>query len=98
MKPSQKIKLRWFIYLMEDTLCGKQYIGSTTDNCSRWSNAKSACNKADSNSTGLYKHFQDGCPNDTESEKSHIRVTLRTGSDWQDMSLVLSVGVLSAKG
>ena len=76
LKPSQKIKLRWFVYLMEDMLCRKQYIGSTTDVCSRWSNAKSACNKADSNSTGLYKHFQDGCPNDTGAEKSHIRVTL----------------------
>ena len=61
---------------MEDVLCRKQYIGSTTDICRRWSNTKSACNKADSNGTGLYKHFQDGCPNDTGVEKSHIRVTL----------------------
>ena len=57
-------------------LCLKQYIGSTTDICSRWSSTKSACNKADSNRTGLYKHFQDGCPNGTGRSKTHIRLTL----------------------
>ena len=76
LKPSQKVKLRWFVYLLEDLLCLKQYIGSTTDICGRWSNTKSACNKADSDRTGLYKHFRDGCPNDTGQEKSHIRLTL----------------------
>ena len=76
LKLSQKIKLRWFVYLLEDMLCLKQYIGSTTDICGRWSNTKSACNKADSNRTGSYKHVQDGCPNDTGQSKSHIRLTL----------------------
>jgi hypothetical protein len=76
LRPGQKVKLRWFVYLLEDMLCLKQYIGSTIDICSRWSSTKSACNKADSNRTGLYKHFQDGCPNDTGRSKSHIRLTL----------------------
>ena len=76
MKPSQKPKLRWFIYLLEDLGCRLQYVGSTTDVCSRWAATKSACNKANSNSTGLYKHFQDGCPSDTGQRKDHIRITL----------------------
>ena len=53
-----------------------QYVGSTTDVCSRWAATKSACNKANSNSTGLYKHFQEGCPSDTGQGKDHIRLTL----------------------
>jgi hypothetical protein len=53
LKPSLKVKLRWFVYLLEFMLCLKQYISSTTDICSRWSSTKSACNKADSNRTGL---------------------------------------------
>ena len=76
LKASQRPKLRWFIYLMEDLGCGKQYVGSTTDVCGRWAAAKSACNKQNSNSTGLYKHFQEGCPSDTGPAKSHIRITL----------------------
>ena len=73
---SQKPKLRWFVYLMEDLSCMLQYVGSTIDVCSRWSSTKSALNKANSNSTGLYKHFMDGCRNDTGLSKSHIRLTL----------------------
>ena len=61
---------------MEDLPCRLQYVGSTTDVCNRWSSTKAACNKADSNSTGLYKHFMDGCPNDTGTNKDHIRLTL----------------------
>ena len=73
---SQRPKLRWFVYLLEDRLCMLQYVGSTTDVCSRWSSTKSACNKGDSNSTGMYKHFMEGCPNDTGVEKEHLRLTL----------------------
>ena len=69
---------------------------------SSWSSTKFATNKADSNRTGLYKHFLDGSPNDSGPEKNHIRLTLvdftqlRTGSGWQDTSLDLSAGVLNA--
>ena len=76
IKPSVKPKLRWFIYLMEDLGCRLQYVGSTTDICARWAATKSACNKANSNSTGLYKHFQEGCPSDSGQEKDNIRLTL----------------------
>ena len=76
LKASQRPKLRWFIYLMEDLGCGKQYEGSTTDVCSRWAATKSACNKRNSNSTGLYKHFQEGCPSDAGPSKDNIRITL----------------------
>ena len=76
LKPSVKPKLRWFIYLMEDLGCQLQYVGSTTDICARWAAAKSACNKGTSNSTGLYKHFQEGCPSDGGSDKDQIRLTL----------------------
>ena len=76
LKPSQRPKLRWFIYLLEDLGCSKQYVGSTTDVCGRWAATKSACNKRNSNSTGLYKHFQEGCPSDTGQQKDHVRLTL----------------------
>ena len=76
LKPSVNPKLRWFVYLMEDIACKKQYIGSTTDVCSRWANTKSACNKRNSNRTGLYRHFQEGCPHDQGPDQDHIRLTL----------------------
>ena len=66
--------MRWFVYLLEDTACMLQYIGSTTDVCSRWSSTKSACNKEDSVCTGMYKHFKEGCPRDTGREKNHLRL------------------------
>ena len=84
LQASQKPKLRWFVYLLEDLACRLQYVGSTIDICSRWSSTKSACNKGDSNSTGLYKHFMEGCPNDTGAEKAHIRLTLL---DYLDTSV-----------
>ena len=34
-------KDRWFVYLIEDVYCNKQYIGSTTDMYGRWGNHKS---------------------------------------------------------
>jgi hypothetical protein len=70
--------------LLEDLACRLQYLGSTIDICSRWSSTKSACNKGDSNSTGLYKHSMEGCPNDTGAEKAHIRLTLL---DYLDTSV-----------
>ena len=89
LKASQRPKLMWFIYLMEDLGCSKQYVGSTTDVCSRWAAAKSACNKRNSNSTGLYKHFQSGCPSDTGRDKSNIRITLL---DYLDTTQQLLTG------
>ena len=84
---SQKPKLRWFVYLLEDLACMLQYVGSTIDICSRWSSTKSACNKGNSNSTGMYKHFMDGCQNDTGVEKNHIRLTLLDSMDTTEERL-----------
>ena len=37
-------KIRWFIYLIEDTVCMLQYIGSSIDCVKRWRIHKSECN------------------------------------------------------
>ena len=42
----------------------------------RWANYKSTCNKENSKSTGLAKHFMDGCPFDKGKEKPTLRYTL----------------------
>ena len=86
----QKPKLRWFVYLLEDMACKLQYVGSTTDVCSRWSSTKSACNKQNSNSTGLYKHFMEGCPHDTGVGKGHVRLTLLDYLDTTEERLRLA--------
>ena len=59
---SQKGKYTWFVYLCQDNVCQLQYVGSTTDACSRWSSTKSACLGRNKSNTGLYKHFMEGCP------------------------------------
>ena len=69
-------KIRWFIYGIKDVPCGKIIIGSTQDPNSRWANYKSSCNKQNSKSTGLSKHFMDGCPFDTGTEKATLNYTL----------------------
>ena len=43
---------------------------------SRWANTKLRCNARDSDMTGLYEHFRDGCPNDDGREKKNIRISL----------------------
>ena len=75
-KASDTNPLKWFVYLEEDLLCKKQYVGSTFSITTRWANTKLRCNKRDSDLTGLYKHFRDGCPNDTDDNKTHIRISL----------------------
>ena len=52
---------------------------------SRWANTKQRCNKRDSDSTGLYKHFRDGCPHDTGPNKQTIRISL---IDFMDTTAV----------
>ena len=88
MQPAVKPKLRWFVYLLEDTACRLQYVGSTTDMCSRWAATKSACNKANSNSTGMYKHFMEGCPNDKGTKKEHSRIILLDFLDTTEQKLM----------
>ena len=67
-------KLRWYIYCIEDIPCHKQIVGSTTDPPARWRTHKSTCNAKNSNSTGLSKHFKEGCPHDDGKEKSILDV------------------------
>ena len=43
---------------------------------SRWAYTKLRCNARDSDLTGLYEHFRDGCPNDDGREKNNIRISL----------------------
>ena len=69
-------KIRWYVYGIIDIPCNKIIIGSTQDPCSRWANYKSSCNKQNSKSTGLAKHFMDGCPFDTGTEKRTLNYTL----------------------
>ena len=73
---TQKLKLRWFVYLEEDTKCGLQYVGSTSSMTNRWANTKKLCNDKNSKGTGLEEHFRMGCPNDTGATKSHKQITL----------------------
>ena len=73
---TQKQKLRWFVYLEEDTKCKLQYVGYTTSMTHRWANTKKMCNDKKSSGTGLENHFKDGCPNDTGKNKDHVNITL----------------------
>ena len=72
---SQKIKHTWFVYVVEDTNCGLTYVGSTVDVCSRWAQTKKACLDKNNSNTGLYKHFEEGCPA-AGSDLKHLKWTL----------------------
>ena len=71
----------WLIYLITDTVCGKQYIGSSTDMRKRFANHKSSCNARSSTVTGLAAHFSNppGCPGYNYPKQPHIKVTLVDG-------------------
>lgn len=71
----------WLIYLITDTFCSKQYIGSTYDMRLRFANHKSTCNKKASQATGLATHFSKapGCPGYNSPNQSHLKVTLIDG-------------------
>ena len=70
-------KLKWFVYLVHDTYCQLQYVGSTMDVCSRWSSTKSACLGRKSSNTGLYKHFMEGCPEHIDNgDVKHLTWTI----------------------
>ena len=75
-KATEGSPMKWFVYLEEDLPCHLQYVGSTVSMTSGWANTKMRCNKRDSDATGLYKHFRDGCPNDTGVNKQTIRISL----------------------
>ena len=66
----------------------KLIIGSTQNPVFRWANYKAACNKETSKSSGLSKHFMDGCPFDTGKEKMTLTVTLIDYYDTTEETLV----------
>ena len=85
---SQKKKYKWFVYVCEDLACGLIYVGSTTDVCGRWAQTKKACRDRNSNNTGLYKHFMEGCPADNGSgDLSYLRWTLVDHIDTSEARL-----------
>ena len=89
--------LRWFIYSIEDIPCQRRIVGSTTNPNARWSNYKSHCNKKNSNSTGLSKHFKEGCPNDSGSDKATLDFTLLDYYDTTEERLRLAQHVSGPK-
>ena len=80
--------VRWYIYSIEDIPCHLKTIGSTTDPAARWRTHKSTCNSQNSNSTGLSKHFKEGCPNDTGREKETLDFTLIDHYDTTKTKLI----------
>ena len=83
--------IRWFVYLVQDLPCGKQYVGSTQNVSARWSGHKHSANFPEGKdplhkktpSTGLAKHFQKGCPNDLGPTKHTLTFSLL---DYYDTS------------
>ena len=88
LKSSLRKKLRWFVYIVVDTHCQLQYVGSTNDVCSRWSSTKTACLGRNSNNTGLYKHFMEGCPEHiTSGNVRHLTWTIVDHYDTSEEKL-----------
>ena len=81
--------IRWFIYLIEDSVCMKQYTGSTTDLVKRWANHKSQCNLKNPHTckTGLTRHFINGCEGDKNKNKDNLRITLLNYLDTTEQEL-----------
>ena len=77
LKASEKNPLTWFIYLLECVPCHAQYCGSTCNVPARFSNHKSCAHRKNSPSTGMAKHFYNGCPNDNnDPQMRQLRMTL----------------------
>ena len=78
----QKRKLRWFVYIC---VCALIYVGSTVDVCARWAGTKKACLDRNNTNTGLYKHFETGCPaHAATGNLEHLRWKL---NDFVDTSI-----------
>ena len=75
---------RWFIYLITDTKCDLQYVGSTTNLLSRWAHHKFSCNNKKA-STGLSRHFIEGCPADEGEDRKKLKYLEITIIDKYDV-------------
>ena len=79
--------MTWFVYLLECLPCQAQYCGSTTNVPVRYANHKSNANSCKITSSGIAKHFYDGCPNDNKDRnKQQLRITL---VDYMDTTVEL---------
>ena len=68
--------VRYWIYAIDDP-CPKLYVGYTTNILGRFATHKNTANSKNSNTTGLAKHFQQGCPNDdNDKRKFMLNITL----------------------
>ena len=91
---SQKLKLRWFVYLEECVHSDKiyQYVGSTNSMTQRWSNTKSVINSLHSNpnilpGTGLEKYFKTGCSEYKGPSLDHVKISLLEHFDTSEEKL-----------
>ena len=77
LKATEKVKLRWFVYLQEclhpDGIY--QYVGSTSSVTERWANTKSKCVAGTTKGSGIEKHFNLGCTAKSDNLRN-IRNTL----------------------
>ena len=79
--------VRYWIYAIDDP-CPKLYVGYSTNVTARFSTHKSTANSRNSNSTGLAKHFKDGCPNDDfDRKKMMLNVTILDCFDTTEAKL-----------
>ena len=77
LKATEKQPLQWFVYCLECLPCKVQYCGSTTSIPARWKNHKSTANLKTASSSGISRHFAEGCPNDQDDvKKTQLRITL----------------------
>ena len=83
----KKIKTRWFIYQIKDTLCDLVYCGSSTNVYARWAAHKSDCNNLRGAKSGLARHFVNGCPGAADKEKKHLQLTLLDHMDVTEEEL-----------
>ena len=80
--------LRYWIYTIHDP-CPKFYVGYTTNLITRFANHKSTANSRKSNSTGLAKHFKEGCSSDNGDKKKLIlNVTILDCYDTTEQKLI----------
>ena len=92
LKATEKLKLRWFVYLQEclHTNGTYQYVGSTNCVTERWSNTKSKCNAGKTEGSGMEKHFKMGCSANHSPELENVRITLLEHYDSSQEKLKLA--------
>ena len=87
LKATEKVKLRWFVYLQECLHPNGtyQYVGSTNCVTERWSNTKSKCRAGKTDGSGMEKHFKMGYSANNSQELENVRMTLLEHYDCHSM-------------